>query len=416
LKPEAVEGSDQFSKTTFSADPSLHPTDYTITPNEIGDYIVFLKPAVTHMGWPAIVYPGKPYRILDIDPILNRVFVREEWDPTSRSSPHSVPCYLIQESYHNNRRGTVWEFARDSSVLQFDIRKSDNWVEPGFIAMDSSYGDLTDSVEVNGTVNAGVPGTYILNYSVTNSAGKKSSVSRSVKVMDSHSVELNSSVSLEMEWIPRGDINGTYLGKGFYLGRYEVTQEQYEAVMKGFKSPRLDTVFGVQTISSTPSYHRPGYYAEREIYPNRPVENVSFRDISVFLSRLNDSERASGRLPQGWSYDLPLTNEIIYVSQKAARSSIYENLLESGINSTRDVGSYPANPAAWNIYDLFGNVGEWLRSSDSYLRKSENQPVLGGGFGSHKRWINSEWYWSYQDHMDRRKKHRGFRLAFRQVD
>ena len=75
------------------------------------------------------------------------------------------------------------------------------------------------------------------------------------------------------------------LTKGFYLGRYEVTQAQYEAVMLGNENG----------INPTPS--------EFTGYSNRPVEQVSHDDIQVFLERLNIQEE--GNIPEGWMFDLP---------------------------------------------------------------------------------------------------------------
>ena len=61
------------------------------------------------------------------------------------------------------------------------------------------------------------------------------------------------------------------LTKGFYLGKYEVTQAQYEAVMTG----NTETDSSGDVISATPS-NWPGN-------PNRPVEQVSHDDIQIFL-------------------------------------------------------------------------------------------------------------------------------------
>jgi hypothetical protein len=58
------------------------------------------------------------------------------------------------------------------------------------------------------------------------------------------------------------------LTKGFYLGKYEVTQAQYEAVMAGVTGDR----------NATPS----NWHGN----PNRPVEMVSWNDAQVFLTRL----------------------------------------------------------------------------------------------------------------------------------
>ena len=69
------------------------------------------------------------------------------------------------------------------------------------------------------------------------------------------------------------------LQKGFYLGKYEVTQAQYEAVMTG----------NTDGLSATPS--------QWPNNPNRPVEKVSWDDIQVFLTRLNAQE--AGNIPEG---------------------------------------------------------------------------------------------------------------------
>ena len=47
---------------------------------------------------------------------------------------------------------------------------------------------------------------------------------------------------------------------------------------------------------------RPGSWQNN---PNHPVNGVSWNDVQVFLSRLNDMEQTAGRLPNGWKYVLP---------------------------------------------------------------------------------------------------------------
>ena len=84
------------------------------------------------------------------------------------------------------------------------------------------------------------------------------------------------------------------LSSGFYLGKYEVTQEQYEAVMAG----------NTDGINATPSQWTGS--------PNLPVEYVSWNKIQTFLNRLNNSEQAAGGLPGGWEYVLPTEAEWEY--------------------------------------------------------------------------------------------------------
>ena len=113
-----------------------------------------------------------------------------------------------------------------------------------------------------------------------------------------HFVDLNATVNLEMIWVEPGTFimgdsdlsnaspeHNVTLTKGFYLGKYEVTQAQYVAVMVG----------NDENLSPTPS--------QWPNNPNRPVEKVSWQDIQVFITRLNDQQ--AGSLPVGWAYDLP---------------------------------------------------------------------------------------------------------------
>ena len=76
------------------------------------------------------------------------------------------------------------------------------------------------------------------------------------------------------------------LSHGFYLGKYEVTQAQYQTVMNGNSAG----------LSADPSQFKGS---------NRPVERVSWNDAQIFLTRLNEMEQAAGRLPTGWKYVLP---------------------------------------------------------------------------------------------------------------
>ena len=58
------------------------------------------------------------------------------------------------------------------------------WTEPGYAATDAVDGDLTASVTVSGTVQAGTKGAYSLTYSVSDSAGNAASATRVVTVQD----------------------------------------------------------------------------------------------------------------------------------------------------------------------------------------------------------------------------------------
>ena len=145
------------------------------------------------------------------------------------------------------------------------------------------------------------------------------------------------------------------LTKGFYLGKYEVTQEQWEKVM-----------------GSKPSQFKGA---------TRPVEKVSWDDAIKFCEKLTQMEKTAGRLPEGWVYTLPTEAQWEYACRAGTTTATaFGDTLSSkqanfnggypyggaskgpNLGRTTDVGSYPAN--AWGFHDMHGNVYEWC--SDWY--------------------------------------------------
>ena len=209
---------------------------------------------------------------------------------------------------------------------------------------------------------------------------------------------VQSAANLEMLWVepgtftmgsPTGETgrlsdeteHNVTLTKGFYLGKYEVTQAQYEAVMTG----------NTNGLSATPSQYSGN--------PNRPVEKVSWDDVQIFLTRLNASEQAAGRLPAGWSYVLPTESQWEYAC-RAGTTTAYSwgntiapsnaNYASSGIGQTANVGQYAANP--WGFFDMHGNVYEW--TADRYGTYPTGNPVIdppGAASGSSRVHRGGSW-------------------------
>ncbi|NDH05556.1 formylglycine-generating enzyme family protein [bacterium] len=142
------------------------------------------------------------------------------------------------------------------------------------------------------------------------------------------------------------------LTKPFYMGKYEVTQEQWESVM-----------------GNNPSDGTKG--------AKLPVTDVSWEDCQEFIKKLN--EKTSG------GYRLPTEAEWEYAC-RAGTSTAYsygDNLTKSDANidgiSIKPVGNY--KPNAFGLYDMHGNVWEWCNDWYGSLQDSEVTDPKGAATG-----------------------------------
>ena len=214
------------------------------------------------------------------------------------------------------------------------------------------------------------------------------------------------------------------LSRGFYLGVHEVTQKQYEAVMKG----------NTDVLSPTPS---------RFTGEKHPVERVSWNDVQFFLARLNEGERNAGRLPRGWAYVLPTEAEWEYACRAGTATvfslgnalsaheanfrgaSPYGPEAKSGPSAvrTKAVGSYAPNP--WGFYDMHGNVWEWTADWFGRYSLGRLSDPKGSSSGLSRVKRGGSWFLpaAYLRSASRsgsppgdRSHDLGFRLAFKQVE
>jgi len=125
----------------------------------------------------------------------------------------------------------------------------------------------------------------------------------------------------------------------FWLGKTEVTQAQYEAVM-GLNPSRF-----------------------RGVGPNGPVERVSWDDAMEFCRLLTERERTAKRLPKRHEYTLPTEAQWEYACRAGTTGSYAGSLSEmswSAGNSGKT--THPVaelRPNNWGFYDMSGNVLEW---------------------------------------------------------
>jgi len=158
----------------------------------------------------------------------------------------------------------------------------------------------------------------------------------------------------EPERRPGEDQIEVMLTKGFWIGKYEVTQGLWKRIM-GDLPGELSAGAGDEF----------------------PVYNVNFAESESFCQKLTEAAHAAGDLPKDWEFRLPTDAQWEYAcragtttatsfgdklsSKQANFQGKPYNGAEEGpsLKQTAKVGSYPPNP--WGLYDVHGNVFEWCR-------------------------------------------------------
>ena len=182
----------------------------------------------------------------------------------------------------------------------------------------------------------------------------------------------------------------------YYIGKYEVTQRLWKAVM-----------------GSNPSEH---------VGDNLPVENVTWHDVQRFLSKLNSMT--------GKNYRLPSEAEWEYAARGGRRSYGY---VFSGSNSLGSVAWYESNsggsthpvgtksPNELGLYDMTGNVIEWVQDRYApYTADAQVDPVVTSGNGDERVIKGGSWSsvekgshvsFRYGENPSNHDGKQGFRLA-----
>ena len=254
------------------------------------------------------------------------------------------------------------------------------------------YATDRKSVSISEGQTASITGTLASNAvasSSSNTSGYSSGSSSMASGSNTISIPVKNGISIEMVKVEAGTfmmgatpemekpnsdekpLHQVTLINDYYMGKYEVTQALWEAVM-----------------GSNPSYFKGD---------NLPVEKVSWNDCQEFISKLNS---LTGR-----KFRLPTEAEWEYAARGGKKRRGYQY---SGSSNITDVAWYDGNSGSkphpvgtkqaneLGIYDMSGNVYEWcLDWYGSYSSSSQTNPTgadsgsfrvfRGGGWGIYAR-------------------------------
>jgi formylglycine-generating enzyme required for sulfatase activity len=226
----------------------------------------------------------------------------------------------------------------------------------------------------------------------------------------------------EPERRPGEDQVEVTLTRGFWAGKYEVTQAQWRRVVGAF----------------------PGPFTAGE-GDDFPVYTVNFAEAEGFCRKLTDLAHASGELPRDWEFRLPTEAQWEYACRAGTTtatpfgdelSSTQANFQGKPYNGAAEgpslkraapVGSYPAN--AWGLHDVLGNEFEWCRDwyhaklpggadPDLYAARTTAQQGKTGDVSRVRRggcWADDGWpcrsAFRLRFEPERRHDHIGFRVV-----
>ena len=285
-------------------------------------------------------------------------------------------------------------------------------------------------------------GTYTVTFNVEAAAGWNSAYGLAGGTLILFELEIITYTSgITMSRIPAGTYtrgsndyasppHQVTLTKGFYMGIYAVTQEQY------------------QTVTGVDFFYFRNSPASGEVQERRPVEYVSWYDAVEFCNKLSEQEglmpayTITGRSPtSGYSitgatvtvnwnangYRLPTEAEWEYACRAGTTTTyntgdtISDNTgwySSNGGSMTHEVGLKPPN--AWGLYDMHGNVWEWCWDwYGSYTSGAQTDPV-GASSGSDRvnrggSWGNSAAYGHSADRHYNNPALRNIAVGFRVV-
>jgi formylglycine-generating enzyme required for sulfatase activity len=166
------------------------------------------------------------------------------------------------------------------------------------------------------------------------------------------------------------------ISRPFYLGKYEVTQAQWEAVMG----------------ENSPSRHKG---------PANPVENVSWEEVREFIEKLNKKEgTARYRLPTEaeWEYAARAgTDTPYFFGNDKKELSEYAWHGDNSRGRTHPAGEKRPNP--WGLYDIYGNVWEWVEDwfDENFYADSPEADPRGPEEGSRRVFRGGGWEYSAEE-------------------
>ena len=296
--------------------------------------------------------------------LVDNKMVRGNNGVAKTTLPVGQHSFVVFCDGYESEEGTVKLKASAPSNLQITLIKES--VGAGIVNQQQSENQQSSNTYVASSSNNSSGSPSVASGSNAISIPVKNGISIEMVKVEAGTFMMGATSEMQDPYRWEKPVHQVTLTNDYYMGKYEVTQALWEAVM-----------------GSNPSYFKGD---------NLPVETVSWNDCQEFISKLNS---LTGR-----KFRLSTEAEWEYAARGGKKSRSYQYSGSSNISDvawydgnsgskTHPVGTKQANELG--IYDMTGNVWEWCQDwYGSYSSSSQTNPT-GAVSGAHRVYRGGSW-------------------------
>ena len=297
--------------------------------------------------------------------LVDNKMVRGNNGVAKTTLPVGQHSFVVFCDGYESEEGTVKLKASAPSNLQITLMKES--VGAGIMNQQQSENQQSSNTYVASSSNNSSGSLSVVSGSNTISIPVKNGISIEMVKVEAGTFMMGATSEMKDSYGWEKPVHQVTLTNDYYMGKYEVTQALWEAVM-----------------GSNPSYFKGD---------NLPVEKMSWKDCQRFISKLNSMT--------GRKFRLPTEAEWEYAARGGKKSRGYQYSGSSNISDvawydgnsgdkTHPVGTKQANELG--IYDMTGNVLEWCQDwYGSYYSSSQTNPT-GSDSGSARVSRGGGWF------------------------
>ena len=268
--------------------------------------------------------------------------------------PIGQHSYIVACDGYESEEGMVKLKASAPSNIQITLTKEATAIQQSTVTQPAVAQEPVAQTSVTNVDNISIP--------------VKDGISIDMVRVEAGTFTMGATAEMKNPWDDEKPVHQVTLTNDYYIGKYEVTQRLWQAVM-----------------GNNPSNFKGD---------NLPVEQVSWDDCQDFLSKLNSIT--------GKTFRLPTEAEWEYAARGGNKSRGYQY---SGSNNLSDVAWYKDNSGdkshavgskqsnELGIYDMSGNVWEWCQ--DWFGKYSSSSQVNPTGANSGSNRVSRGGSWSY---------------------